>query len=292
MSGRTPKVGRRATAAWESRRSGSLPALGSGASSRLITHGGSRRTLVALLDPTERVFVARPMGAATRTAWAQTEPIAAQCGMESRFGPGVPAPPSSSLADTGAVRWASPNHRWTAELHSVAYRRSRPGDQQVILVDTKGCRAKAALSESPERRTREAERLDSATAGKLRLVRERIARSANASYRDMAPPLHPSRRRGRSLQRPSAIHRQCRRSSGTVRRGRTNLEILSATDSGWTARRRIPVPGHLVASPTEAASPKRPARYVAGRRITWVEGSVWNSLSARRLVTGRTLRRG
>lgn len=148
-------------------------------------------------------------------------------------------PPLVEIGDTGAVRWTSSDQRWTAEQHFSGQLDPDPATH-VILVDTRGLDRLTARSSQAEQEAKEsgwtpptAEEASAALAerkanrssnyGALALALAQLSDFETAhfnehhSYTDNVGELH-----------------------GMVIPGTTHLEIMTASDSGWTAKASSP----------------------------------------------------
>lgn len=230
----------------------------------------------AVVDPAGRVIVVHAVtvmdldGLATETENAQAA--------WNKVAHGVSVPPLVEISDTGAVRWASPNHRWTAELHFSGYRDPDVATQ-VILVDTKGVTQLASRSPEGSERAKRSGWIPP-TAGEALASFETHREERVSSYGDMATSLGMLRdREAAYYSAHQAYTDNASELAGMLVVGATNLEILSASDSGWTARTTHPsFPGlSCVAYGGRVPNEDWPVT-AHGRRITWVEGSVCDSL--------------
>lgn len=230
----------------------------------------------AVVDPAGRVIVVHAVTVMDLDG-LETEVESAQAAWN-RVAHGVSVPPLVEISDTGAVRWTSPNQRWTAELHFSGYRDPDVATQ-VILSDTKGVAALVAHSPEGKERAKRSGWLPP-TAGEALASYETHREERLSSYGDMATSLGMLRDQEAGYY--SAHHAYTDNASelaGTFVVGATNLEILTATDSGWTARATHPsFPGvSCVAYGGRVPAQDQPIT-AHGKRITWVEGSVCDSL--------------
>jgi hypothetical protein len=230
----------------------------------------------AVVDPDGRVVVVHAV-AVMGLDGLETESGRAQ-GEWNGVAQGVSVPPLVEISDTGAVRWSSPNKRWTAELHYSGYR-DPDVPTQVILVDSKGVAALASRSHDGAERARRSGWLPP-TAGEALAAYEANREGRVASYGDMLTTLTILRDHEAGYW--SAHHAYADNASeldGMFVAGATNLEILTATDSGWTARTTHPsFPGlSCVAYGGHVPAADWPVT-AHGKRITWVEGSVCDAL--------------
>jgi len=230
----------------------------------------------AVVDPSGRVIVLHAV-AVLDLDGLETESERAQ-GAWNRIAHGVSVPPLVEISDTGAVRWTSPNQRWTAELHFSGYR-DPDAPTQVILVDTKGVAAFASRSSEGAERAKRSGWIPP-TAGEALASYETHREERLSSYGDMATSLGMLRDREAGFYSAhQAYTDNASDLEGMFVVGATNLEILSATDSGWTARATHPsFPGlSCVAYGGRVPAQDWPVT-AHGKRITWVEGSVCDSL--------------
>ena len=230
----------------------------------------------AVVDPSGRVIVVHGV-AVMGLDGLENETESAQTAWN-RVAHGVSVPPLVAISDTGAVRWTSPNHRWTAELHFSGYRDPDVATQ-VILVDTKGVGALASRSPEGSEGAKRSGWIPP-TAGEALASYETHREERLSSYGDMSTSLGMLRDREAGFF--SAHHAYTDNASeleGMFVVGATNLEILTATDSGWTARATHPsFPGvSCVAYGGRVPTDDQPIT-AHGKRITWVEGSVCDSL--------------
>ena len=230
----------------------------------------------AVVDPSGRVIVVHAV-AVLGLDGLETETERAQAAWNN-VAHGVSVPPLVEISDTGAVRWASRNQRWTAELHFSGYR-DPDVPTQVILVDTKGVATLASRSREGAERAKRSGWIPP-TASEALASFETHREERVSSYGDMLTSL--SMLRDREAGYWSAHHAYTDNASeldGMSVAGATNLEILSATDSGWTARASHPsFPGlSCVAYGGRVPAEDWPVT-AHGKRITWVEGSVCDSL--------------
>ena len=230
----------------------------------------------AVVDPAGRVIVVHAV-AVMGLDGLETETESAQAAWN-RVAHGISVPPLVEISDTGAVRWISPNQRWTAELHFSGYRDPDVATQ-VILVDTKGVGSLASRSPEGAERAKRSGWIPP-TASEALASYETHREERLSSYGDMATSLGMLRDREAGFY--SAHHAYTDNASeleGMFVVGATNLEILTATDSGWTARATHPsFPGlSCVAYGGRVPAADWPVT-AHGKRITWVEGSVCDSL--------------
>lgn len=230
----------------------------------------------AVVDPAGRVVVVHAVTVAGLDG-LQAETESAQMAW-SRVAKGVSVPPLVEISDTGAVRWASPNHRWTAELHFSGYRDPDVATQ-VILVDTKGVEQLAARSPQGAERAKRSGWIPP-TASEALASFETYREERVSTYGAMMTSL--TMLRDGETGYWNAHHAYTDNASelgGMFILGGTNLEILSATDSGWTARAtHAAFPGlSCVAYGGHVPAVDWPVT-AHGKRITWVEGSVCDSL--------------
>jgi hypothetical protein len=230
----------------------------------------------AVVDPAERVIVVHAVTVMDLDG-LERETESAQASWNA-LAHGVSVPPLVEIADTGAVRWASANHRWTAELHFSGYRDPDVATQ-VILVDTKGVAQLASRSPEASERAKRSGWVPP-TAGEALASFETHREERVSSYGDMATSLGMLRdREAGYFSAHQAYSDNASELAGMFVVGATNLEILSATDSGWTARTTHPsFPGlSCVAYGGRVPTEDWPVT-AHGRHITWVEGSVCDSL--------------
>ena len=230
----------------------------------------------AVVDPAGRVIVVHAV-AVLGLDGLEAETERAQ-GTWNQVARGISVPPLVEISDTGAVRWASPNQRWTAELHFSGYR-DPDVPTQVILVDTKGVATLASRSSAGAERAKRSGWIPP-TAGEALASFEKYREERVSNYGDMLTSL--TMLRDHEAGYWSAHHAYTDNASeldGMFVAGAANLEILSATDSGWTARTTHPsFPGlSCVAYGGHVPAEDWPVT-AHGKRITWVEGSVCDSL--------------
>ena len=230
----------------------------------------------ALVDPAGRVIVLHAT-AVVGLDGLETEARSAQAAW-SQLAHGVSAPPLVEAGDTGAVRWTSRNSRWTAELHYSVYRDPEV-PSQAILVDTKGVTLLASQSPESARRLKENGWIPP-TAEEALASFETQKEERESKYEDMSATLNILRDREASYRSGHQSYTDnASELAGMSVAGSTNLEILTATDSGWTARATHPsFPGlSCVASGGRVPADDWPIT-AHGKRITWVEGAVCDSL--------------
>jgi hypothetical protein len=133
------------------------------------------------------------------------------------------------------VRWATPGHRWTAELH---YGGLRDPDvvRQVTIVDTRALHRLVAISPNVAAEARESGWIPP-TAEEAAAAFEQHRLNRKSNYGALATTLS-------QLGDFEAAHFNAHHTftdnvadlPGLFILGATHLEILSATDSGWTAK--------------------------------------------------------
>lgn len=195
---------------------------------------------------------------------------------------GAPVPPLVDRGDTGAVRWASPDHRWTAELH---YGGSRDPDvaRQVTIVDTRALHRLVAVSASAAADAKELGWIPP-TAEEAAAAFEQHRRNRKSDYGALATTL--SQLGDFEAAHFNAHHTYTDNVSdlpGMFIIGATHLEILSATDSGWTAKATLsgfPNSG-CVAIGGRVPSAELPVT-VGGRSVTSADGVTCDPLPAER----------
>ena len=191
--------------------------------------------LTAIVDPGQRVIVVHAADMrALDTLHAQADSDQQSW---SRVAGGESVPPLVAIGDTGAVRWTSIDHRFTAEQH-FASTDDRP--TQVILVDTKGVEELAARSSAAAERAKQSGWV-APTAEEASKAAEEQRANRQSNYDAMVSTI-------RELPDFETAHWNQFRSytdnvgalPGLAIVGGTHLEILTATDSGWTAKSSNP----------------------------------------------------
>jgi hypothetical protein len=172
----------------------------------------------------------------------------------------------------------SPNHHWTAELH---YSGSSDPDaaNQAILTDTRAVALLGARSPEIAERARHSGWIaPTATEAEAAFETFRSERSTNFGHmratitlvRDMEAAYYSEHH---------AYTDDAAALPGSFIVGATHLDILSATDSGWTARTTHPsFPGYsCVAVGGHVAGADWPVTE-RGQRITYIDGPACDSL--------------
>lgn len=192
--------------------------------------------VAALVDPKKRVIVVE----ASRVEGldrlqSEVQHVQAEW---NRVGQGIAVPPLVDRGDTGAVRWSA-GDRWTAELH---FRGSNDPDpaSYVLLVDGKAIEQLAKSSEDAAENARQSGWIPP-TAEEATAAFEKRRADRKSDYGAMATTLT-------QLGDFESAHYNTHHSytdnladlSGMFIVGATHLEILSATDSGWTAKATLP----------------------------------------------------
>jgi len=181
-------------------------------------------------------------------------------------------PPLAEIGDTGAVRWASRDNRWTAEMH---YNGSHDPDRptQLLLVDTRGVQK---LAQSDDDAAEEAKRNGwiPPTAEEAAAAFQRRRANRASEFGAIANTL--STLGDFETAYWNAHHTYTDNVGdlpGMVVRGGTNLEMVSATDSGWTAKAMNPAfpKASCVASGGRVPPEQMPVT-VGGKTISGSEG--------------------
>jgi len=225
--------------------------------------------VAAVIDPKKRVVVveaARVEGLDRLQAEAQN----AQAEWN-RVGPGIAVPPLVDRGDTGAVRWSA-GDRWTAELHFNGSQDPDPASY-VLLVDRKAIEQLAESSEDAAENAKQSGWIPP-TAEEAAAAFERRRADRKSDYGAMATTLT-------QLGDFESAHYNAHHSytdnvadlGGMFIVGATHLEILSATDSGWTAKATLPgyPNSSCVAIGGRVAAPDLPVT-AGGRGITSANG--------------------
>jgi hypothetical protein len=232
--------------------------------------------VAAVVDPDGRVIVVHAVTVVGLDG-LEAEMERAQ-GAWSRVAQGASVPPLVEIADTGATRWASSNHRWTAELHFSGYRDPDVATQ-AILVDRRGVGMLSSRSSKGAERAKNSGWIPptaSEAAAAFATNREERA----SKYGDMVTSLSVLRDKETAYWNAhQAYTDDASALEGMFVPGAANLEILSASDTSWTARATHPsFPGmSCVAYGGKVPAEDWPVT-AHGKRITWVEGSACDSL--------------
>ena len=192
--------------------------------------------VAAVIDPKKRVVVveaARVEGLDRLQAEAQS----AQAEWN-RVGQSAAVPPLVDRGDTGAVRWSAGN-RWTAELHFNGSQDPDPASY-VLLVDTRAVEELAKSSDDAAENAKQSGWIPP-TAEEAEAAFEKRRADRKSDYGAMATTLT-------QLGDYEAAHYNTHHTytdnvadlGGMFIIGATHLEILSATDSGWTAKATLP----------------------------------------------------
>ena len=192
--------------------------------------------VAAVIDPKKRVVVveaARVEGLDRLQAEAQS----AQAEWN-RVGQSAAVPPLVDRGDTGAVRWSAGN-RWTAELHFNGSQDPDPASY-VLLVDTRAVEELAKSSDDAAESAKQSGWIPP-TAEEAEAAFEKRRADRKSDYGAMATTLT-------QLGDYEAAHYNTHHTytdnvadlGGMFIIGATHLEILSATDSGWTAKATLP----------------------------------------------------
>ena len=192
--------------------------------------------VAAVIDPKKRVVVveaARVEGLDRLQSEAQN----AQAEWN-RVAQSVAVPPLVDRGDTGAVRWSS-GSRWTAELHFNGSQDPDPASY-VLLVDTRAIEQLAKASEDAAESARQSGWIPP-TAEEAAAAFEKRRADRTSDYGAMATTLS-------QLGDFESAHFNTHHTytdnvadlAGMFIVGATHLEILSATDSGWTAKATLP----------------------------------------------------
>lgn len=193
--------------------------------------------VAAVLDPSKNVIVVEAVSVVgLEGLYAQADSAQAAW---NRVAQAVAVPPLVEAGDTGAVRWTSSNRRWTAETH---FNGTRDPDvpNRVMLVDTKGVEQLAAGSDQGAE--------DAKRNGWIPPTEEEVATALEkrrsdrkSTYGAMATTL--SQLGDFETAHFNAHHAYTDNVAelpGLFIIGGTNLEIISATDSGWVAKASLP----------------------------------------------------
>jgi hypothetical protein len=192
--------------------------------------------VAAVIDPKKRVVVVEAVRVEGRDR-LQSEAQNAQAEWN-RVAQSVAVPPLVDRGDTGAVRWSS-GSRWTAELH---YNGSQDPDpaSYVLLVDTRAIEQLTKGSEDAAESARQSGWIPP-TAEEAAAAFEKRRADRKSDYGAMATTLT------QLGDFESAHFNAHQRYTDDVTElpglfiiGATHLEILSATDSGWTAKATLP----------------------------------------------------
>ena len=192
--------------------------------------------VAAVVDPKKRVVVveaARVEGLDRLQSEAQNAQVE-----WNRVAQSVAVPPLVDRGDTGAVRWSS-GSRWTAELHFNGSQDPDPASY-VVLVDTRAVEQLAKSSEDAAESARQSGWIPP-TAEEAAAAFEKRRADRKSDYGAMATTLA-------QLGDFESAHYNTHQTytdnvaelSGMFIVGATHLEILSATDSGWTAKATLP----------------------------------------------------
>ena len=193
--------------------------------------------LLAVVDPGKRVIVLHGVSVVgLETLHAEAD--SAQQSW-SRVTSGESVPPLYQIGDTGAVRWTSSDHRWTAEQH---FSGTEDPDRatQVILVDTKGVEQLVARSAPAAERAKQSGWLAPTEEEASAALQERRA-NRRSDYGGLATTL--SELGDFETAHWNEHHRYTDNVGelpGMFVIAGTHLEILSASDSGWTAKAANP----------------------------------------------------
>lgn len=232
--------------------------------------------VVAVVDPKERVILVQAVNVAGLDG-VHTEADAAQ-GRWNGVAPGHAAPPLVDIGDTGVVRWMSPNHHFAAELH---YSGSSDPDvaNQVILTDTRAVALLGARSPDIAERAKHSGWI-APTAAEAEAAFETFRSERSTNFDQMRATL--TLFRGIETGYWNEHHTFTDDASalpGTFIVGASHLDILSATDSGWTARATHPAfPGYSCVAYGGHVPPGDWPVTEKGQRITFAEGSACDAL--------------
>ena len=226
--------------------------------------------LSAVVDPSKRVIVLHAVTVvgleglhveadSVRSSW-------------SRVAEGQSVPPLVVIGDTGAVRWTSVDRRWTAEQH---FNGRHDPDQatQVILVDTKGVEQLVAKSGKAADDAKRSGWIAPTAEDAAAAMEERKA-NRKSDYGALATTLSQL---GDFETAHWNEHRTYTDNVGALPgifiSAGTILEIVTATDSGWTAKASNPdFPGlSCVAAGGRVPAIDLPAT-VGGRSISSASG--------------------
>lgn len=181
-------------------------------------------------------------------------------------------PPLAQIGDTGAVRWTSPDQRFTAEQH-FSGRHDPDEATQVILVDTKGVEALAAKSSKAADDAKRSGWI-APTADEAAAAMEERRANRQSDYGALATTLAQlGEFETAHWNEHHAYTDNLGDLSGIFVPEGARLEILTATDSGWTAKASSPdFPGaSCVALGGRVPGPDLPAT-AGGRGISSANG--------------------
>jgi hypothetical protein len=233
--------------------------------------------VAAVIDPKKRVVVVE----AVRVEGLDRLQVEAQNAQVewNRHGQSISVPPLVDRGDTGAVRWSA-GDRWTAELHFNGSQDPDPASY-VLLVDEKAIEQLAKSSDDAAESARQSGWIPP-TAEEAAAAFEKHRADRQSDYGAMATTLT-------QLGDFESAHYNTHHSytdnvselSGMFIIGATHLEILSATDSGWTAKAMLPGYPHssCVAIGGRVAATDWPVT-AGGRSITSANGVTCDPLPA------------
>lgn len=192
--------------------------------------------VAAVVDPKKRVVVVE----ATKVEGLDRLESEVQNALAewNHVGQSTAVPPLVDRGDTGAVRWSAGN-RWTAELHFDGSHDPDPASY-VLLVDTKAIEELASSSEDAAASAKQSGWIPP-TEEEATAAFEKRRADRKSDYGAMATTLT-------QLGDFESAHYNAHHSytddvtalSGMFIVGATHLEILTATDSGWTAKATLP----------------------------------------------------
>jgi hypothetical protein len=223
--------------------------------------------MAALLDPSDHVVLVEAVEVQGLDGLG-IEAESAQA-IWSRVAAASPAAPFAEFHDTGAVRWTSATGRWTAELHYAGIS-DRDAPTHVLLVDAKGVSSLARQSRDAKDWATRSGWIPT-TSARAAVAYEQRRTERKSDYGAMATTLA-------SLHDHEAgywnvNHTFTRELAGMFIIGGTELRVLTANDSGWTAEARHPgFPGHsCVTYGGKVPAPEWPVT-AGGTQITSAEG--------------------
>jgi hypothetical protein len=232
--------------------------------------------VLTLLDPKSRVIVFHARGVVGMAGFAD-EADAARAAW-GHMALGTPSPPVVELGDTGVVRWMSPDKRWAAELHYAGIGDPDP-PMGIVLVDRKAVATYAAHSPQAREEVKRSGWIPPSVADAAAAFENREG-DRQSNYQAMSATLSVLRdcETAHYTEHQSYTEDQTQL-VGLLVVGNSNLEILTATDSGWTARATSQaIPGiSCVAYGGRVPASDWPVT-AGGKRITWVEGTACDSM--------------
>jgi hypothetical protein len=232
--------------------------------------------VLTLLDPKKRVIVFHARGVIGMAGFAD-EGDAARASW-GNVAQATSSPPVVEFGDTGVVRWMSPDKRWAAELHYAGIGDPDP-PMGIVLVDRKGVATYAAHSPQAKEEAKRSGWLPPSVEEAAAAFENRQA-DRQSDFGAMSATLSVLRERETAhyMEHRSYTDDQTQL-PGLLVIGNSNLEILTATDSGWTARATSrAIPGiSCVAYGGRVPASDWPVT-AGGKHITWVEGTACDSM--------------